>query len=421
VTSYEKFFKIVTEKAYFDQHDTVLIALSGGLDSMTLFHWLYRARKSLKVRLAVAHVNHKQRAESDKEEEALREKMAELDIPFFTTNYIGPFSEEKARHFRYDFFEKVMVSHHITALVTAHHKDDLTENFLIRQIRGSRLRHLTGMVAVQNFGAGQDFSLIRPLLSFEKSEFGALDYFEDTSNAANDYLRNRVRNLYLPALEKENPRFSENLASLTDEIKKAMCIISDRTHDFIVADKVDLRAFSRESGALQYFILQDYLAKFPSLKVSKAQFDELLYLIKRDGQYCHAMSSRYQFVKECDVFYIEENSETLVFETSLTAYPDNEFETIILPAAGEIMIRDRQPGDRIMVNGVEKKLRRYFIDNKIALKKRTNPVVTVAGAIYGVLGVVNSDLSKSLKHDKIKRTLYYREKRLRRQNVRRTN
>lgn len=411
MTSYEKFLKIVAEKGYFDNHQTVLVALSGGLDSMTLFDWLYRARDFLNITLAVAHVNHKQRTESDREEKALQKKMVALDIPFYVANYTDTFSEEKARHFRYAFFEKIMTTNHITAVVTAHHKNDLTENFLMRQIRGSRLRHLTGMLEVQAFGDSKQLSLIRPLLAFEKSEFDAVDYFEDASNAENDYLRNRVRNLYLPALEQENPRFSENLASLTDEIKKAMKIVTYSARAFAAAEKIDLIEFAREIDDLQYFILQEYITKFPALEVSKAQFDELLHIIRREGQYCHAISGDYNFVKDRYVFYIEERSKAIAFETSMSPYPEGDFGYITLPAKGQIVIRKRQSGDRIKVNGIDKKLRRYFIDNKIALKKRGNPVVVVDNMIYGVLDVVDADLSKSLKHDKIKRTLYYREKR----------
>ena len=412
MTAYEKFIKIVAEQHYFEQHQTVLVALSGGLDSMTLFNWLYQARELLNISLSVAHVNHHQRTVSDDEAKALQERMADLGVPFYAANYVGSFSEEKARHFRYDFFESIMLEHHLTALVTAHHKDDLMENFLIRQIRGARLRHLTGMQAVQPFGeAHQGLALIRPLLAFEKSELDATDYFEDASNAENDYLRNRVRNLYLPAFEKENPRFSENLASLMDEIQKAMSIVTYSSRAYAAAEKIELLEFSREIDDLQFFILQGYIAKFPALEVSKAQFDELLHIIRREGQYCHAISNDYTFIKDRYHFYIEERSKAREFETALTPFPSGDFQEIDLPITGQIVIRKRQPGDRIQVNGINKKLRRYFIDNKIALKKRGNPLIVVADVVYGVLDVVTADLSKSLKHDKMKRTLYYREKR----------
>ena len=412
MTAYQKFLTLVGEAGYFDQHDHVLIAVSGGIDSMTLFDWLYEAKDVLGVSLSVAHVNHKQRPESDVEENQLSEKMKHLGIPFYSADYVGVFSEEKAREFRYHFFESIMTEHAISALVTAHHKNDLIENFLIRQIRGSRLRHMTSMKPVQSFGPSiAHLELIRPLLSFEKSEFETTDYFEDASNAENTYLRNRVRNLYLPTFEKENSKFSDHLASLIAEINKAMTVVSYSARAFSGAEKIDLIEFGREISEMQYFILQEYISQFPLLEVSKAQFDELLYIINRDGQYFNAISAHYNFVKDRYYFYIEESSNTTEFETSLTPFVEGEYNQVDLPEQGQIVIRKREPGDRVQVNGIDKKIRRYFIDNKIALKKRGNPLVVVNDQIYGVLDVLVTDLSKSLKHAKIKRTLYYREKR----------
>ncbi|MDN6036404.1 MAG: tRNA lysidine(34) synthetase TilS [Lactococcus raffinolactis] len=412
MTAYQKFLTVIGEAGYFDQHNHVLIAVSGGIDSMTLFDWLFEAKDALGINLSVAHVNHKQRPESDVEESQLSKKMKRLGIPFFSADYVGAFSEEKAREFRYQFFETIMIEHAISALVTAHHKNDLIENFLIRQIRGSRLRHLTSMKSVQSFGLQTaHLQLIRPLLSFEKSEFETTDYFEDASNAENTYLRNRVRNLYLPTFEKENPKFSDHLASLIAEIDKAMTVVSYSARAFSGAEKIDLIEFGREISEMQYFILQEYISQFPLLEVSKAQYTELLHIIRREGQYFHAISNDYSFIKDRYHFYIEERSKATEFETALTPYPRGDFQEIDLPATGQIVIRKRQPGDRIQVNGIDKKIRRYFIDNKVALKKRGNPLVVVENVVYGVLDVVTADLSKSLKHDKMKRTLYYREKR----------
>lgn len=411
MTPYDKFFKTVVDAHYFDQHASVLVALSGGVDSMTLFEWLYQAKERLNITLSVAHINHKQRDASDMEESLLRKRMAELGVPFYTAHYEGPFSEEKARNFRYAFFEKVMATQHISALVTAHHSNDLIENFLIRQIRGSRLRFLTSMKSVQSFGPDEGVELIRPLLTFEKSELTATAYFEDASNSENEFLRNRVRNTYLPAFSQENPRFSENLASLSEEIGLAMTIVSDSVKAFSGTKSIELMPFYHQTAALQYFILQDYLTQFPTLEVAKRQFEELLHIIRRQGQYLHAMSADYNFVKDRDCFYIEKREKSLDFETSLTPFVSGKFSHITIPETGDVIIRKRLAGDRVIINGVNKKLRRFFIDNKIALKKRDNPLVIVDNQIYGVLDVVSTDLSKSLKHAKMKRTLYYREKR----------
>ena len=153
------------------------------------------------------------------------------------------------------------------------------------------------------------------------------------------------------------------------------------------------------------------MTQFPTLEVAKRQFDQLLHIIRRQGQYLHAMSSDYNFVKNQQYFYIEKRGDAIAFETSLTPFVFGEFSQVAIPDTGEIIIRKRLAGDRVVINGMHKKLRRFFIDNKIALKKRDNPLVTVDNQIYEVLDVVSTDLSKSLKHAKMKRTLYYREKR----------
>ena len=101
-----------------------------------------------------------------------------------------------------------------TALVTAHHADDQVETIFMRLIRGVRLHHLSAIKEKQKFDKGE---LIRPLLSFYKSDFPETIHFEDVSNQENHYFRNRVRNLYLPQLEKENP-----------EIRKAILEFGER-------------------------------------------------------------------------------------------------------------------------------------------------------------------------------------------------
>ena len=212
----QKFRKQMQEKRYFQNHRKVLVAVSGGLDSMTLFHLLYQNREELEIELGIAHVNHKQRPESNMEEKELSNFAQQLGVKFFSSNFSGDFSEEKARRFRYRFFEEIMLTEGYTALVTAHHADDQAETVFMRLIRGARLRHLSGMIDVQPFANGE---LIRPLLCFHKQDFPDILHFEDESNFQNDYLRNRIRNLYLPSLEKENPRFKDSLISLGKEVE----------------------------------------------------------------------------------------------------------------------------------------------------------------------------------------------------------
>ena len=112
------------EKGYFEGHSRVVLALSGGLDSMFLFQLLLTYQKELGIELFLAHVNHKQRPESDKEENELRKLAEQAGVPIYVACFTGDFSEANARQFRYEFFREVMEKTSSTALVTAHHADD---------------------------------------------------------------------------------------------------------------------------------------------------------------------------------------------------------------------------------------------------------------------------------------------------------
>ena len=92
----QEFRKKMQEKQYFQNHQKVLVAVSGGLDSMTLFHLLHQNREELEIELGIAHINHKQRLESDMEEQELSNFAHQLGVKFFSSNFSGDFTEEKA-------------------------------------------------------------------------------------------------------------------------------------------------------------------------------------------------------------------------------------------------------------------------------------------------------------------------------------
>lgn len=403
-----RFLKLVQQKEFFKEHRRVLVALSGGKDSMTLFNWLYTYRKELEVELFTAHVNYGLRDVADWEEEQLKQKMTELQIELEVAHYDSDekFSEEAGRNMRYEFFRQVMADKNCTALVTAHHKGDQVETVLMREITGRRLRHLTGIPERQAFGSGE---LIRPLLTFSKADFDAEEYFEDVTNAGTDYLRNRVRNQYIPALTQENPQFSEAIVSMSQEITLAFSVIKDKIAELeIIKDEINLKLFLRQSRALQHFILQEYLEKFPDLQVSKAKFSELLWIIERPQQYRSELSSAYFFVKNDQYFMIVSNQPFPKKEIEIRENDpkDASFIRVDLPMEGEIEIRKRQPGDYILINGHHKKLRKFFIEQHVPLEKRENLLILVEKDIYAITDLTVSDLSKALKNDKMKRTLW---------------
>ena len=420
----KKFLKVAQDGHFFDKHKKILVAVSGGKDSMALLDCLLATRDELQLEIGIAHVNHKQRKESDEEEAHLKSFAQQENIPIYTANYQDSvFSEKKARDFRYQFFEKKMREHAYTGLVTAHHADDQAETIFMRLLRGSRLRHLSGIQAIQNFGPGQ---LIRPLLSFKKSELEATFYFEDSSNKENTYLRNRIRNNYLPLLEKENPQFSHYLLDLGQENAQLFQALQDLTKDI---NTTSVPIFRKQSPAVQVFLLQDYLATFPDLQVSKAQFKEILTILQTKTNYYHPLNHHYCLIKDYNQFEIfkilpetDENEREYVIESegifefggiifSLNRDLPNANQVLWVDKHQPIRLRYRKAGDTILLNGIQKKLRRYFIDQKVPAKKRQEAIIIEQHkTILGVANQVTSDLSKSVKNDIMKTKLYIKTK-----------
>ncbi|EHI76084.1 tRNA(Ile)-lysidine synthetase [Streptococcus sp. oral taxon 058 str. F0407] len=419
----QDFLNHFLRKEYFKKHSKVVLALSGGLDSMFLFHLLSTYQNELGIELILTHVNHKQRSESDWEENELRKLADVAGLPIYITSFSGEFSEACAREFRYDFFRKIMKEVGATALLTAHHADDQVETILMRFIRGSRLRHLTGIKESQ---VVDDIEIIRPLLHFHKKDFLPIFHFEDQTNRENSYFRNRIRNRYLPELEKENPRLKSALLDLGREISDYQAAITELSEQIDVEDLNELFSYSKQT---QGVLLQNYLNQFPDLNLTKSQFDEVRQILARKSQYRHPLKNGYELIKEYQNFRVckispqaDEKEDELVLHYQNQVQHKGYLFSFGIPIEGDavqkimvsretsVHIRCRKPGDVLLINGHRKKLRRLFIDLKIPIKKRrTTPIIEQFGEIVSILGIAISDLSKNTKND-IMNTVLYIEK-----------
>lgn len=373
-------------KGYFNRHKKILVAVSGGADSMSLLHFLYNHQKDLDIQLGIAHVNHKQRQESEHEEAYLHHWAEEHKVPFHYSAFSGKFSENAARTFRYEFFKQVMKDYDYSALVTAHHADDQAETIFMRLLRGSRLRHLTGISAIRPFGTGQ---IIRPFLHLTKAQLPVTFHFEDRSNTSLAYLRNRIRLSYLPTLSQENPKIKEHLCLLAEEIGLMEQALGELTKDISITD---LSVFQQQSDAVQLFLLQNYLDSFPDLQLSKGQFNQLISYLRKNASGKMPLKNGYELVKTQTYFLIRKEASISLSPPCLLEFGKSvEFEDYTLTFSefndvsntdaisiwsdAPIVIRHRKEGDKIDLGSHHKKLRRLFIDNKILEKDRQKAIV----------------------------------------------
>ena len=382
----QKLLQMMQAKGYFNRHKKILVAVSGGADSMSLLHFLYNHQKDLDIQLGIAHVNHKQRQESEHEEAYLRHWAEEHKVPFHYSAFSGKFSENAARTFRYEFFKQVMKAYDYSALVTAHHADDQAETIFMRLLRGSRLRHLTGISAIRPFGTGQ---IIRPFLHLTKAQLPVTFHFEDRSNTSLAYLRNRIRLSYLPTLSQENPKIKEHLCLLAEEIGLMEQALGELTKDITITD---LSVFQQQSDAVQLFLLQNYLDSFPDLQLSKGQFNQLISYLRKNASGKMPLKNGYELVKTQTYFLIRKEASISLSPPCLLEFGKSvEFEAYTLTFSefndvsntdaisiwsdAPIVIRHRKEGDKIDLGSHHKKLRRLFIDNKILEKDRQKAIV----------------------------------------------
>ena len=382
----QKLLQMMQAKGYFNQHKKILVAVSGGADSMSLLHFLYNHQKDLDIQLGIAHVNHKQRQESEHEEAYLRHWAEEHKVPFHYSAFSGKFSENAARTFRYEFFKQVMKAYDYSALVTAHHADDQAETIFMRLLRGSRLRNLTGISAIRPFGTGQ---IIRPFLHLTKAQLPVTFHFEDRSNTSLAYLRNRIRLSYLPTLSQENPKIKEHLCLLAEEIGLMEQALGELTKDISITD---LSVFQQQSDAVQLFLLQNYLDSFPDLQLSKGQFNQLISYLRKNGSGKIPLKNGYELVKTQTSFLIRkeeaislspscllEFGKSVEFEDHTLTFSEfndvSNTDAISIWSDAPIVIRHRKEGDKIDLGSHHKKLRRLFIDNKILEKDRQKAII----------------------------------------------
>ena len=394
-----KFQNQLNQKFPFLKEKKLLLAVSGGIDSMVLVYLLHE----LKYNFAVAHCNFQLRnTESNDDESFVISECEKLKVPFFTLKFdTKKFAEDyklsiqlAARKLRYDWFYEILEKENYNYILTAHHLDDSLETFLINFTRGTGLEGLTGIPL-------QNVKIIRPLLSFSRKEIedfaieNKIKWREDSSNASDKYLRNKLRHDVIPTLKELQPNLLSSFEKTIENLQQAQSLVEDASklvYKIVVEEqdnflKINLKELLKLPNYTAYLYkwLKDFgftawadIADLVKAQSGKQIFSERHILLK-DRDYL--ILSFKQKNSENETFFIEKNQNVVNFPLKLdfsrvTAI-SNVSNTCIFVDEDKIqfplMLRKWCEGDYFYPLGMKgkKKLSKYFKDEKLSLIEKS--------------------------------------------------
>jgi tRNA(Ile)-lysidine synthase len=421
--------------------ERVLVAVSGGVDSIVLLHLLHELREELGISLAVAHLDHRIRAESSADAEFVAREAGRLGLPLILeardvpayAKERGLSLEEAAREVRYQFLEEAAAKVRAAKIALGHHRDDLVETLLLNLIRGAGLAGLRGMAPVRG-------SFIRPLIDCSRAEIEAfaqergLRYCQDRTNLEQRFLRNRVRMELLPLLEGYRPGVAARLAQTARILGEASAYLEglagERLGKMVLTEGeeglvLDRRMFLAEEPLLQSFILREAVRRLRG-SLRDLEFEHLrkmrelsaqpetegqaelhlpggLTFFRRGGRLI--LSKARPGVPKPEAYAYEfplRLGENLFNElgwqfTLEEVEPPLEFDLDPLKAVIDrarivepLFIRNWRPGDRFRPLGMRgmKKLQDLFVDEKVPQEERARvPLVCDRRGIIWVVGL----------------------------------
>ena len=385
--------------------DHIICAVSGGADSMALLFAMKLLSENLGIRVSAAHFNHHLREdESDRDAAFVADFCDGYGIPLYNgeANVVAGKKglEAAARDARYTFLQTLP-----GIVATAHTADDNAETVLMNLIRGTGLRGLGGITPVKA-------NLIRPMLSVTREDVvGFLEeyhipHIEDSSNATDEFLRNRIRHHIMPLLKNENPRFTDNTSDMAlrlREDEKLLDGLTDTTRSVTDLKRMQqgqrnrcLAAFLLDCGVpepeAEHIKLLDKLV-FSVKPSAKATFPNGI-CVTRNYDCLEVCKHQEMFapVKLCNpgITTIEELG--ICVYCGNTEEPDCD-EVYCVISSGDIYVRSRKAGDTIRLQGGSKSIKRLFIDRKIPASQRERvPVFADEQGVLAVQGIgINLD------------------------------
>ncbi len=441
----KEFNTYIKKEKLFTKTDTILLTVSGGIDSIVMCELFHQAG----LKFGIAHCNFELRGEESDIDELFVEELAEkYEVQFHSVSFdTSSFAKKNklsiqvaARQLRYQWFEEIRVQFDYKYISTAHHQDDSIETFFINLIRGTGISGLHGISPKQN-------SIIRPLLFTRKEQIeifahkNKLEHREDSSNASDKYVRNKIRHKLIPLLKELNPNIhktiAEDIQRLSDTEKVYKKEIKDSRSKIIKEDKNEIRISIKELKKLNP--IEPYLFEFLyPLGFNSTTVDEVIKSLNgQSGKQFY--SSTHRLIKDRDFLVIDKSNKTKVAEEKKYSIKKNQknliasdlklhFKSVVkkldykLKATNEsanidfdklqfpLEIRKWKKGDTFFPLGMKgkKKLSDFFIDKKISISEKENIwLLTSNNQIAWVIGLRLDDRYKVI--DKTKK-IYFVER-----------
>lgn len=414
------FQKFLTDLNLFAADDRILLAVSGGVDSVVMCELFHRSG----FHFGIIHCNFKLRGEESEEDENFVNALAKKhNVPFYCKSFntskladkSGISIQMAARKLRYEWFEEIREKEQYKAVAVAQHKDDEIETLLINLVRGTGIAGLHGISSNQHH-------IIRPLLFSNRTQIEAfsikhqLKFREDSSNLETKYIRNKIRHKIIPVLKEINPHLEETIAKDIERIRDAEQIfktaIRERKKEILIFENnrilfpIDKLKQLNPIKTYLFEFLQEYHFNAVVINeiiealdgISGKQFFSPTHRILKDRE--HLILTE---IKETPdgIGYITEKQESLDFPIRLhfskeLVNPDFKIpastETVFLDDAllsFPLMLRKWKEGDVFVPLGMKtkKKLSDFFIDNKLSIADKENTWVLVSdGNIIWVIG-----------------------------------
>lgn len=390
-----KIEKYINEKELFSLKDRLIVALSGGADSVALL----RVLLSLGCDCVAAHCNfHLRGQESDRDEIFVRRLCAEVSVPlevvhFQTSDYAvenGLSIEMAARELRYGWFEEIRKKYGASYVAVAHHKDDSVETFLLNLSRGTGINGLKGIMPKNGY-------IVRPLLEVGRDDILDYlhclkqDYVTDSTNLENVYTRNKIRLDIIPLFRQINPSFCDSIMETASRLSDVAAIYKQSV--MASMERVMLSPYSVSIEKLMnevapQAILFEWLSPlgFNSAQIKdierslKSTSGKIFYssdwILLRDRNCLLIKSKKVEdqvYILKTRIFSVD--SDFKVPKRNDVAYLDAD------KLCGELKLRKWCSGDRFVPFGMKgfKKVRDYLRDRKMSLFEKENIMVVTSG------------------------------------------